>query len=534
MRLRLALLLFLASTTAAEEPLRDRWIYVSRNLWVDKNVDEVEALFRRAAAAGYNGVLLSDSKFSRLEDMDKRYFANVDRLKKVAAELKLEIVPAVFPIGYSEGLLSRDPDLAEGLPVRDALFVVKNGEARVEADPALALKGGDMADLKAWDWKDETVVAEDGEARVTDPKGKNARIVQKVKVAPWRQYHISVRVKTENFRGEPRVAVLAGERSLNHANLGAKPTQDWTTHHVVFNSLDATEVGVYLGAWGADTGSLWWDDATIEEAGPVNLVRREGAPLIVTADGGLPLAEGKDFEPLTDPKMGTVPWRGGFEVWHEPPALKTSLKEGTRLRVSYFHALTVHDGQVMVCPSEPKTLDLLRDQMKRVHAAFGAKAYFMSHDEIRVMGWDDSCAKRGLDAGAILADNVKACTKIVRDVAPGARIFVWSDMFDPHHNAHANYYLVKGDLKGSWEGLDKDVIVACWYFDKRAESLKFFADRGHKTLIAGYYDANPKQILKWLEAGKAAGGVEGAMYTTWENKYEDMEEFGALLGKSGR
>lgn len=99
MRLRLALLLFLASTTAAEEPLRDRWIYVSRNLWVDKNVDEVEALFRRAAAAGYNGVLLSDSKFSRLEDMDKRYFANVDRLKKVAAELKLEIVPAVFPIG---------------------------------------------------------------------------------------------------------------------------------------------------------------------------------------------------------------------------------------------------------------------------------------------------------------------------------------------------------------------------------------------------------------------------------------------------
>ncbi|MCE9582686.1 MAG: hypothetical protein K8T20_09355, partial [Planctomycetes bacterium] len=505
--------------------LRDRWIYLSTNLLVDKNADDAEALFRRAAKAGYNGVLLSDSKFSRLEDMEKRYFANVERLKKVAAELKLEIVPAVFPIGYSEGLLSRDPDLAEGLPVRDALFVVKDGEARVVADPPVVLKGGDMADLKKWDWHDETVVADNGAARVTDPKGRNARIVQKVKVAPFRQYHISVRVKTDQFKGEPRVAVLAGERSFNYANLGVKPTQDWTEHHVVFNSLEATEVGIYLGAWGADTGSLWWDDAKIEEAGPVNLVRRDGAPLVVKKDGGEALVEGTDFEKLTDPRTGVIPWRGGFEVWHEAPPLRTKLPDGTKLRVSYFHAITVGDGQVMVCPSEPRTLDLLRDEMKRVHAAFGAKAYFMSHDEIRVLNWDDACTKRGLSPGAILADNVKACTKIVREVAPDARIFVWSDMFDPNHNAHASYYLVNGDLKGSWEGLDKDVIIACWYFEKRVESLKFFADRGHKTLIAGYYDSNPKQILKWLEAGTA----EGVMYTTWQQKYSDLEDFAALL-----
>lgn len=528
---RFAVLLLLAGGAAAEDSFRDRWIYVSRNLWVDRNVDDVEALFRRAAKAGYNGVLLADSKFSRLADMDKRYFANVDRLKKVAADVKLEIVPAVFPIGYSEGLLSRDPDLAEALPVRDALFVVKDGVARAVADPPVELKGGDMSDLKKWDWKDELVVADGGAALMKDPKGRNARIVQKVKVAPWREYHISVRVKTENFRGEPRVAVLAEPRSFNHASLGVKPTQDWAEHHVVFNSLDATEVGVYLGAWGADTGSLWWDDARIEEAGPVNIVRRDGAPLVVTVDGGLPLVEGRDFEPVSDPRMGTVPWPGGYEVWHEPPPIRTSLKDGTRLRVSYFHAITVHDGQVMICPSEPKTLELLRDQMKRVHAAFGAKSYFMSHDEIRVLGWDDACARRKMPCGEILADNVRQCARIVRDVAPGARVFVWSDMFDPNHNARTNYYLVKDDLSCSWEGLDKDVIVACWHFDKRAESLKWFAERGHKTLIAGYYDAEPKKILKWLEAGKAAGGVEGVMYTTWENKYEDMEEFAKLIAR---
>ena len=74
-------------------------------------------------------------------------------------------------------------------------------------------------------------------------------------------------------------------------------------------------------------------------------------------------------------------------------------------------------------------------------------------------------------------------------------------MFDPNHNAVAkDYYLVNGPLTGSWEGLDKDVIIVPWYFAKRAESLKFFADRGHQQVIAGYYDAKPERIKEWLDA----------------------------------
>ena len=52
--------------------------------------------------------------------------------------------------------------------------------------------------------------------------------------------------------------------------------------------------------------------------------------------------------------------------------------DGTRLLVSYYHMLRFPDnGQVMICPSEPKTVDLLRDQAKRLHRIFDAKAYFM-------------------------------------------------------------------------------------------------------------------------------------------------------------
>ena len=502
--------------------LPERWVYCSRNLWVDKGVDGLEEILRRAAGAGYTGVLLADSKFSKLGDMDERYFRNVERVKKLAGELKLRIVPAVFPVGYSDSILWHDPNLAEALPVRDALFVARGGAARLEPDPPVSFR-------PKWGWKDDTV---SDDWVVKDPGGKNARISQKVRVRPFRQYHVSVRVRTQDFAGTPQVAVLAGGRALNHASLGVKPTQEWKTHHAVFNSLENEEVAVYLGCWDGRTGTLAWADAKIEEVGLLNLVRREGAPIAVRKEEGGPLVEGRDFEKVADPLMGAVPWKGCYDIWHEPPALKTSLPDGTRLRVSYHHVVTIHDGQVMICPSEPKTVDLLRDQARRVHAAWGARGYFMSHDEIRVMNQDEGCRRRNLDAGAILADNARACVRILREVNPGGEIFVWSDMFDPNHNARKDYYLVRGDLSGSWEGLDRDVIVALWYFEKREESMKWFAGRGHRMIMAGYYDGDPEPNARgWLEAARKHPGVLGIMYTTWQNKYGDLERFSELVRK---
>lgn len=507
-----------------------RWLYCSQNLWVDKNVDELESLFARAAKAGYTHVLITDSKFSKLGDMDEHYFRNIDRVKRSAATNHLELVPALFSIGYSNDLLWHNPNLAEALPVENALFVVQNGVARLRPDGAPALKGGDFTDLSQWDWKDEAVSNDEGTAYVRNPDGRNARIEQKLKLTPFRQYHLSVRVKTQDFKGTPEVKVLAGNRALNYNYLGVKTTQDWTTHHVVFNSLDHTEANLYLGCWDGSTGELWWDDAKLEEVGLLNVVRRPGAPLIVKHEDGEAFKEGEDFERVVDPQMGNHPWNGEYDVYHEPPVIKTRLPEGTRLRVSYYHVATVYDDQAMICPSEPETVELLRDQARRMHAAWGAKGYMMSHDEIRVFNWCEACRRRHLDAGELLADDVRTCIQILRDVNPGGRIYVWSDMFDPNHNAHGDYYLVRGNLAGSWAGLDRDVIIMNWNFGKRDASLKFFADRGNRQVIAGYYDDNPKQLLDWLKSAHDVQGLEGVMYTTWRHDFSKMEEFAGLLG----
>jgi hypothetical protein len=524
-----ALLVPVVLARAATEPALH--LYLQTNLAVDKTVDDAERLLQRASKAGYSAVLLADFKFGKLGDMGPNYFRNIERFKRAAVDTKIEVIPAVFPIGYSEGLLYHDPNLAEALPVRDALFVVKGGIARVQADPPVSLPGGDMSDLRKWSFRDDNLTADAGATLARDTKG-NARLTQKIRVSPFRQYHVSVRVKTQDFAGEPEIKAIAGGRVLCFSHLGTKRTQDWTEHHTVFNSLEHTEVTLYLGVWGGAKGSLWWDDAKIEETALVNLVRRAGAPLVVKREGGAALVEGKDFERVTDPRSGTVPWSGGFEVWHEPPVIKTPLPDGTRLRVSFYHAITIHHGQVMICPSEPKTDSLLRDQARRVHAAWGAKGYMMSHDEIRVLNWCKACQDRGLDAGELLADNARTCVRILKETNPGGRIHVWSDMFDPHHNAKNNYYLVRGDLKGSWDGLDRDVVMVNWNFGGRRDSLKWFESRGHPQTLAGYYDGPPRQIRDWLDAARGLKGIEGAVFTTWRNNYADLEAFAeAARGK---
>jgi hypothetical protein len=496
--------------------LRERWVYYPLDLREEKNVVKLEGIMRRAAKAGYNTVFLEDGNFGKLPLMDAAYFRHIERVKAAARENKLAIVPGLFQVGHSENLLAQDPNLAEGLPVRDALFVVRGGAARLEPDPPVALK-------PRWDFRDPTVSPE---MVVKDPRGSYARLRQKVAVRPFRQYHVSVRVRTRDFRGTPRVFTVGAGRMLNYRYCGSLPTQDWTVHHAFFNSLEAEQVDLYLGCWDGETGELAWADPKIEEIGLYNLIRRGGAPLSVRTEDGRALVEGRDFEPVSDPGVADVAAARHYDTWHEPPLIRTKLPDGTRLRVSYCHALSMPDhGQTMICPSEPKTWEILRDQARRLQALFSPKAYLLSFDEIRVLNWDESCRRRGQTPAQIVAESARQAIRILREVNPGGEIYAWNDVFDPFHNAHDHYCLVNGDLTGTWEGLDRDVIIANWYFDRRDENLPWWAARGHRTLIAGYYDKLPERARDWLESARRHPGTIGIMYTSWYDKYEDLETF---------
>lgn len=546
-------------STEAAEPLAQRWLYLQQNLQVAENVPKIEGILRRAAKVGFNGVVLADYKLNILDRVPDHYFRNAERFKAICKELNLEIIPTVMSFGYSDGILAHDPNLVEGLPVKNTPFIVR-GDTAVPVGNGQNLVPGDFEQRKGdqfsgWRFQDEpgggtfadTAIKHGGKSslRIENPAGKsgNRRVSKQMEVRPWTQFHASVWIKTENFEstGTTRMfAMNSTGRVLSHSNLGVQRTQDWTQHHIVFNNLDDDDIQFYVGVWECQGGKLWMDDLRLVEEPFVNLVRRPSCPLVVTDESGKTIyREGRDYAELHDPQLGMVPYAGSFDVYHEPPAIKlpkgSTIRDGQKLQVSYYHAITIYDNQVPCSLTEPKVFEIVEDQVKRVKQLFEPKTYFLSHDEIRVANWSQPEQQAGKPAGAVLAENVRHCVKIIRKISPEAKLCVWSDMFDPNHNAVKQFYLVNGDLSGSWEGLPKDMLIVNWNSGKPDKSLAFFAGRGHSQVLAGYYDGQPDAIRTWLAAGKGLQGVNGAMYTTWQSNFSDLEKFAqAAWGGAGK
>jgi len=110
-------------------------------------------------------------------------------------------------------------------------------------------------------------------------------------------------------------------------------------------------------------------------------------------------------------------------------------------------------------------------------------------------------------------DTRRQCARLQQAVerCPDLRV---ERYFDPHHNAVKNYYLVRGDLAGSWKDLingDRRELEILTNGMSRSSS---FADQGHAQLIAGYLMATSRRLRSGLSPPQTSRNV-GIMYTTW-------------------
>lgn len=567
-----------AGAAAAEAPaplvhghlLTKRWVLIGSNFQVAANVTRVNGVLDVAKAAGFNGAILSDVKFDRLDDgsLIDAYYPQLKAVLTHARGIGMTVLPATANFGYSSSILWHDPDLAEGLPVKDAPFTVVGdpgapGGARLAPeDDGVRIANGDFEALPAsgdtfpgWAFQDapgtatfvDRAVKHGGSASLrmvdlgtTNAGSGNGRIHQRLAVEPFRYYHVSVWVKTDGFRGgDVRVLALGQNpsRTLQWNSVPVQATRDWTRFDVTFNTLTHHEVLFYLGVWGGEKGTIWWDDASIEPGGFVNLIRRPGAPLRLTSpNGAIAYDEGRDVEAVRDPATGRVPYNGVYDLWHAPPVVAipagSRLRVGDRLRASYYHMATIYGDQVTASLTEPKVFDLVDGMLRGTRREFAAADAFggwmLSHDEIRVGGWDEAPRVGGGSPGDALAFNVRTVVDRARAIDGGAPLYIWSDMFDPFHNAgdtNDPYYLVNGNWSGSWAGLDPGVTVINWNHGAKAhESAAFFAGRGHHQLLAGYYDTPPARFndRQWLADLADVPGIDGVLYCQWGSGYDNL------------
>ncbi|NLB96733.1 MAG: hypothetical protein GX785_13615 [Armatimonadetes bacterium] len=547
-----AALAALACREMGAAPLPQRWVYASNSLGSDEQVAQLEQIINTAADHGLNGLLLS-AGFDSLGRKQPDYFPRLERIKALCKRRGIELIPILFSAGYGGGVLGYDRNLAEGLPVVDAPFVVKGGEARIEKDPACQIANGGFEEWDGNRLKDFVFHDKPGEISHPDrdvvhegkssirlerfgelsPEHGHARICQEITVRPHRQYRLQLWAKTQDLEpaGAFRVQVYTEKGVLAPVDVHLPSTSDWRRVEMTFNSGSWSKLRVYAGLWGGKRGTLWLDSLSLEELALYNVLRRPGTPITVrSADGATTYEEGKDYAPIVDPDL--------LRAHKDPAGLALRLlpgsriREGDRLLVSYYHAQPIHRGQVTICMSEPKVYDIWREEARLVQQHLAPARWFLSMDEVRAGGTCRACKERGLSMAEILGDCITRQVKLIREVNPKAEVYIWSDMLDPKHNARSNYYLVEGDYTGSWEYVPKDLIIACWHYGIRDESLKFFSEHGFRTLGAAYYDGDDLENCKgWLESLRRTPNAVGIMYTSWRNKYALLGPFGDLVSR---
>ena len=542
-----------AQAPAAKNPVGpERWVYVSHNFAAEKNCDEVIGWLQRAAKAGYTHVLVVDCKFMRWNEVKRPdYDNNLKRVRKACRDLGLKVIAC----GGAQGtdLLSNDPNLAEGQPVVNAPFLVKDGKL-VPADRDLALLNGSFEEQKdglpaGWavagkNAAVDAAVACDGRQSVRIRAA--TQLSQKIKLVPNRYYRLIVKIKSQDldpaYQFNVYLAASDNSRLVCYKPFGIAKTQDWTEYSFEFNTMDVPEMSITFGIWGEYPGTVWVDGMRVEPGGFVNLIRRDGCPFKLTSeDGRTVYSEGADFAGAKDPALGMAVVNGGvipgiYDYWHEPPVVTvprgSRLKEGQRVLASYGHSINTLGWGTFVCMNEPKIWDWTLWGIRNLKTALEPDGWMLTHDEIRHQGWDDSCVKAGKPLATVLADNIRRCVELVRREDPGKPIYIWSDMIDPNMNAGPKgwCYLVKGEAPwfNSWAGLDKDLIIMNWnYFanDSRRKSIEHFAKLGHKQVLCGYYDQPVENLAPWLKEASDYPGVRGVMFTTWVNRFDDLEKF---------
>jgi hypothetical protein len=514
-------------------------------------VEDIRRIARVASEHGLNGIAL-DGGLDRMDLQPPEYLQRLEQVNRIAKQYSMDIVPVVFSAGYGTSVIAHNRNLAEGLPVREALFVAAGQQARLVPDPPVSLANGGFEEhegdrLKGYRKQTapgrtsfvDTSVFHSGAASLRfDNTGQEpVAVMQVVPVHPRRSYRLTFWVQTRDFAPVKAfwVQILAPDgRALGPSDPRiSSPSSDWRMASLGFNSGMAESVKIVLRVSGAPSGRIWIDDMQVNEVGLVNVLRRPGTPVTVRDEkSGAGYEEGKDYAPILDPNLN-------FRFDHDGQPIRilpdSRIRDGQRLRVSYYHGMAIDKGQVTVCMSEPELYAIWERQARQIRERLAPRYWFLDMDEIRAGGTCEACRGRNLSLARILGECITRQRGMIKAIDPRAEVAIWSDMLDPNHNARRDYYLAEGDYSGSWNYIPNDLRIVCWLHGKRTASLAHFSRHGFPTIAGAYYDAETLEDSEgWLKALDKTPGAVGIMYTTWQDKYGLMAQFGDLVSKRTR
>jgi hypothetical protein len=520
------------------------------------DVSGIEAQIDQAFSYGYTGVAFWSGTFGLMGSTvhPPNNVSYVQQLVSYAQSKGMQTMGSTAAYGYSDDTLTNNPNWAEGEHITGSRFTVnasKTALVPVNSFGGLANPGFESGMTGWFSYNDPNMgidgtVAHSGNASgyITNASG-DSRFQQTLNVIPWRQYHARMWIKSANFDGFSQIEVLDPSTGIQSfaIGIGQPSTLDWSAVDFTFNSRGSAQLSMMFGVWGGSTGTIWFDDVFIEETSLIYVLRRSGTPLQAydPANPNTVYKEGIDFNPVADPQLASgVPYPFN-NFYHTPGTVTlpatTSLQPGQEVAIDYYAVQPAQVGDdVGVCLTEPGAQNWQQQNAQAIVSNMPTgMSFLLAYDEMRHMNSCAICKAKNLTPGQLLASHVTNTYNLFHSLAPSASYYIWSDMFDPYHNAVNNYYFVEGDIAGSWTGVPSNVTIMNWNIWNLTNSLTWFSGRNSqqptsfKQVIAGYYDSGDGAAAATLELQQAAAipGVTGLMYTTWLSDYSQLQQFAA-------
>jgi len=587
--------------------LEDRLVYVRSNLQYQDDVNSIINILNTANDYCYTGIVLESNVLNYIynyrESIDNRVdhtldssfgdrWTNLNTILNHAKSLGLDVYPKTAKFGASLSILVHNPNLAEGIPIVDAPFVVQNigGNLQLANDPNdnFPLLNSNFnasnAEFSHWTvssyagtsaFNDVIFNVDDGSGgrciKIEDPYlfGEGHVNVQQTVsgLQEFREYHISMKIKTQNYSNYKDISVEVFNQDKTQYLQWNKPThrypdgridtlprtEDWRTYDMTFNTLDNSELTIAIRNWNGGTGTAWIDDIVITPTKFNNILKRDDTPIVIKDDAGNVLNENELKGSIVDPLLGRDRWTGNISIWHEQPQViipnSSNLVNGDKVQISYYTTTRIYNGGMYASLTHPDVYDITNEQLRQLESNFNQgsldmlKGYFFGHDEIRMHGWDPTSGKN--TPGQNLTHNFNTIYNQAKSIDSNVEVMVWNDMFDSYHNAETNeqrgrpYYLVDGYWDNSVGTLPNDVVVVNWIgapevnSNKKVLSCQHFSDLGHEQILAGFYDNDTFYTKDWLADLQNNGtqNIRGVMYTTWttESDYSQLANWANVL-----
>ncbi len=364
-----------------------------------------------------------------------------------------------------------------------------------------------------------------------DPK-----VLQYVPVEPYRLYKVSFWYKTSNFSGRIWILFFRPHTPQMIAWWWTKPsaTSSWKKATVDVHSLSLDTLQIYLGAFQAQSGTLWIDELVIEERNPIWLLQRDDTPLHAYEEPGhIPLTEGTDFiiEEKSSKDYGDC-------YTHYPTIRRVPggrLSNGDQITIDWHCAFRYEGWRESPCFSLLEPLAYYQQCVALCDSLFNPDGFKIHLNEISLVNWDSACLSRNETPAQIVGSYTRQMYNIIQARRPGAPVQIYGDMFNPFNQGVEYIRAVNGSMLGSLFELPTTMTLLALPGDENLDSsLNYFSQHGYPSIVAHNGADNLLTGLKRAEAARSYAGCQGTSFYDWEwSPYDSIPHLASMAWNLG-